>query len=54
MSDITLVLDAINGGDNQAAEKLLPAGLPRASESGDSPDVSGIRRAHAPTHRLGA
>lgn len=24
MSDITLVLDAINGGDNQAAEKLLP------------------------------
>ena len=24
MSDITLVLDAINGGDGQAADKLLP------------------------------
>lgn len=26
MSDITLVLDAINRGESQASEKLLPAG----------------------------
>ena len=51
--DVTRILSAIEQGDPQAAEQLLPAGLRRAAQAGRPAAGPGEARADAPGHGPG-